>query len=84
MFIPKIVSLNPLYLVVGIGLENSTYYTSENAGSVMVCAQVTGPQLGRIFTVNFTTQDGTAQSISKPSYIFESNFRTFDKLNFNC
>ena len=69
MFIPKIVSLNPLYLVVGIGLENSTYYTSENEGSVMVCAQVTGPQLGRIFTVNLTTQDGTAQSISKPLYI---------------
>ena len=69
-YIPYFFSIHSnFYLVARIGLENSTYNTSENAGSVVVCAQVTGPQLGSKFTVDVTTQDGTAQSISKPAYI---------------
>lgn len=62
--------------VVSIGLENSSYNTSEDAGSVVVCAQVTsGTQLGRIFTVDLTTQDGTAQSTGRSPYIQEVAIR---------
>lgn len=62
--------------VVSIGLENSSYNTSEDAGSVVVCAQVTsGTQLGRIFAVDLTTQDGTAQSTGRSPYIQEVAIR---------
>lgn len=62
--------------VVSIGLENSSYNTSEDAGSVVVCAQVTsGTQLGRVFAVDLATQDGTAQSTGRSPYIQEIAFR---------
>lgn len=57
------------HIVVIIGLENSSYNTSESEENVLVCAQVmAGPPLARVFTVELTTQDGTAQSDRKSQF----------------
>lgn len=47
-----------------IGFENTTYRTSEGAGSVELCAVVLNGSigLGRSVMVTFTTNSGTAMS----------------------
>ena len=42
-----------------IGFDNPSYVVSETAGSVMVCATLTG-QLARDVVVTFFTTDGSA------------------------
>ena len=46
-------------VAVRIGFENPSYVVSESAGSLMVCASLTG-QLARDVVVTFFTEDGSA------------------------
>ena len=46
-------------VAVQIGFENPSYVVSGSAGSLMVCATLTG-QLARDVVVTFETEDGSA------------------------
>ena len=57
--------MRSMYAVVMVDLNQATYEVAEDAGSVEVCATLSGPGIERNLMVLLVTFEDTAQGICK-------------------